>query len=196
VRVYITYIRNITSEIWTPEDIAKYGDWTSVPCRAGEARFTLPTISHGAEPTTCLRRRTILPWFIGLQDDLESLELVESGNWTMLSQSHRSLTSMGLSATGWSSIYGTTPYRFPAAVELDGIGALSSALVCRRSWASPSVLADRDLLLGSNIQDIRKYVEYWRKRAKRLFLRAFSQLENAKKRVFGEVSVGRFRYLP
>jgi hypothetical protein len=37
-----------------------------------------------------------------------------------------------LSPSGLPNRYGAIPFAFPAAIELDGLGALSDALVCRR----------------------------------------------------------------
>jgi hypothetical protein len=55
-------------------------------------------------------------------------------------------------------MFKTVPYRFPIAVELEGLSALLSALVCRRKWNSLVVLKERDLLLGSDINRIRAYI--------------------------------------
>ena len=74
----------------------------------------------------------MLPWFVGMEDDNERLEVTEGGTWSALSASHRDLSSPERTPSGLPNMYGSIPYRFPAAVELGGLGALSDALVGRR----------------------------------------------------------------
>jgi hypothetical protein len=52
---------------------------------------TLPHLPHGALGPAKSARRTMLPWFVGLQDDLELLKVVEGGTWSDLSVAHRDL---------------------------------------------------------------------------------------------------------
>jgi hypothetical protein len=54
--------------MYTEADAAELGVyWTSVPCKHGEVRVTLPHIPHGAHGPATSTRRTMLPWFIGLK---------------------------------------------------------------------------------------------------------------------------------
>lgn len=53
---------------WHSSDVAKYGDWTPVPCSRGDVRITKPELIHGSTETTAIRR-TILPWYVGVQSD-------------------------------------------------------------------------------------------------------------------------------
>ncbi|MCJ1426662.1 hypothetical protein MMC29_004565 [Sticta canariensis] len=51
------------------EDVAVFGDFEHVPCLLGQVRVTKPEIVHGSTASTGLRiRRTILPWYVGVQD--------------------------------------------------------------------------------------------------------------------------------
>jgi hypothetical protein len=180
------YVHRISPQMFTQEDAAALGvDWTAVPCRRGEVRVTLPHIPHGANGPSSGTRRTMLPWFVGVQDDLESLEVIEGGSWTDLAQAHRDLTSPTATPSGLANRYGAIPYRFPAAVELTGLGALSDALVGRRRWDSPQVLAERDVMLGPDRQAAQRYVNEWRVRATRQLLEAFRAVVAAEKAAFG-----------
>jgi hypothetical protein len=89
----------------------------------------------------------ILPWFVGLQDDLSTLEVAEAGTWSQLRDAHMNLAGPA-SPSGLANRYGVILFRFPAAVEIGTLGAVSDALVCRLPWNSPRVERDRDILLG------------------------------------------------
>jgi hypothetical protein len=119
--------------MFTPDDAKKLDvGWKRVPCRCGEVRVTLPYIPHSADSPTASTRRTMLPWFVGLQDNREALEVIKGGTWSDLAAAHRDLVSPIATPSGLANWYGAIPYRFPAAVEVAGLGALSDALVCRR----------------------------------------------------------------
>lgn len=182
------FVYRLTPQVFTREDATALGtDWKGVPCRRGEVRVTLPQIPHGAGPSTGTRR-TMLPWFVGVQDDLESLEVVEGGTWSDLSKAHRDLTSPTATPSGHPNHYGAIPYRFSAAVELTGIGALSDALVCRRRWDSPQVLHERDVVLGGDRSAVKEFVLAWRNRAEKLAVEAFKTVEAAERAAFGAKS--------
>jgi hypothetical protein len=127
-----SYVHRITEPMFPESDAIALGiNWQKVPCRRGHVRVTLPHLPHGADGPTITTRRTMLPWFCGLQEDHENLEVIEAGNWQMLADSHRDLTAPRATPSGLANMYGRIPYRFPAAVELTGLGPLSDALVCR-----------------------------------------------------------------
>ncbi|MCJ1367100.1 hypothetical protein MMC16_006232 [Acarospora aff. strigata] len=134
---------------------------------------------------------TIEPGLIGLQPDLELLERPEMATWTQLSKAHVSLEALHTSATkdGSSDI----PYRFPAAIELSGISALSDALICRRRWDSPEVLIERDILLGGDRRRALEYVFRWRCRARHQIIKVFDKMRTFEDVMFGKDSFYVFR---
>lgn len=84
-------VHGVTEKEFTPEDSQFFGiTWTPVPCKALEVRITQPHLPHGAKGPARRVRRTMLPWFCGLQKDLELLEIPEGGTWTDLSRAHLS----------------------------------------------------------------------------------------------------------
>jgi hypothetical protein len=183
------FVHRITETMFTREDADALGvDWKKVPCKRGEVRITSPYLPHGADGPSTRTRRTMLPWFVGLQDDLTTLEVVEGGTWEMLSEVHRDLTAPRATPSGLANRYGSIPYKFPAAVEVAGLGALSDALVCRRRWDSPAVLRDRDTLLIGRQDDFEKYVHDWRKRAVAAAEEAFELVKEQEMKFFGAKS--------
>jgi hypothetical protein len=183
------FVHRITEQMFTREDAQALGvDWKRVPCRRGGVRITLPHLPHGADGPATQTRRTMLPWLVGLQDDLSTLEVVEGGTWEMLSSAHRDMVSPAATPSGLANRYGAIPYKFPAAVEVAGLGALSDALVCRRRWDSALVLQDRDTLLNGTQEKAAAYVEGWRARAVAAAKEAFVLFIQTEKHVFGEKS--------
>jgi len=183
------YVHRITDQIFTKEDAKVLGvNWKHTPCKPGEVRITLPSIPHGSTGPATMVRRTLLPWFVAVQDDEESLEVVEGGTWGDLATAHRDFTAPRATPSGLPNRYGAIPYRFPASVELCGLGGISDALVCRRRWSSPAVLAERDLLLGSDRGKARAFIEAWREKAVEVALSAFAVMKAEERRVFGPKS--------
>ena len=183
------FVHRITDRILSAEDLTALGlAWKRVPCRRGEVRVTLPHIPHGQDGPAKFARRTMLPWMVALQDDLENLEIVEAGSFSELSAAHRDMISPRATPSGLANRYGAIPYRFAAAVEISGLSALSDALVCRRRWDSPAVLRDRDILLGPDRKAAMELVGAIRSKMPAAAVDALQLIREAEMRAFGEKS--------
>jgi len=168
------FVHKISDQDWTTEDVEKYAtDWVAQPCEKGDVRITMPHLPHGAKGPSTGTRRTMLPWFVGVQDDHDNLEVTEGGTWAELADAHRDLKAPPRTPSGHANLYGAIPYRFPAAVELTAASALSDALLGRRRWDSPAVIRDRDLLLTGNGNEVGKWMHSYRLRAVENYKDAF-----------------------
>jgi hypothetical protein len=107
-------------------------------------------------------RRTILPWFVAIQDDHETMETVKMGTWKEIADAHRDLKAAPRSPSGKPNVYGDIPYRFPASLPLILKSPLSNALVGRTRWDKPDVSEERNLVLGSNDKGYEKWLQKWR----------------------------------
>ena len=184
-----TLVHRIEGNMFTPEDEKRFGTkWTAQPCQRGQVRVTLPHLPHGACGPAKGVRRTMLPWFCGLQNDLETLEVVESGTWSELSVAHRDMVAACRSPSGLANRYGAIPFAFPAAMELEGLGALSDALVCRRRHDRYPVVSEKRLLLTGAKADVDSYLDSWRKGAVNRVCEAFELVKEAEMEKFGEKS--------
>ena len=130
----------------------------------------------------------MLPWFCGLQNDLETLEVVESGTWSELSVAHRDMVAARLSPSGLANCYGAILFAFPAAIELEGLSTLSDALVCRRRHDRYAVVSEKRLLLTGTGPEVDSYLEKWRKVAMNRVCEAFELVKEAEMERFGEKS--------
>ena len=95
--------------------------------------------------------------------------------------------------TRWKSIPGKTKSsKFPADIELTGLGPLSDALVGRKSWGSKVVQEERNTILGESGQ-ARDYYESWKNVAKKAFVAALTELQTVEQDLFQEGSYYRWR---
>lgn len=156
-------------------------NWTRVPCQQGDVRITHPLIPHGSTGPATQERRTMLPWYMALTEDLKELEIKEAGTFDEVSKAHRDMTAPPSSPSGYPNHYGNIPYRFPAAVLLMGLGSLSDALVGRQLWNFPTVLQERNEVLGERWQD---HIEKWRKKAVVAVVKNFQLVKEEEKRAF------------
>jgi hypothetical protein len=118
-------------------------DTSTIPTRASTCHF--PQLPYGAYGSAKGVRRTMLLWFYSLQNDLETLEVVESDMWSGLSVAHRDMVDARLSPPGPANLYGATPFAFPATIKLEGLSALFDAQVCRRH-GKYAVVSEKRLL--------------------------------------------------
>ena len=130
------YVTNVDGR-YLKEDEAEFGEFVKVPCRRGGARITRPDIIHGsttAPSTKQPKRRTILPWFVGVRDDKDTLDNKESDTWSELALAHLRQEAPKVTPSGLPNRFGSIPYRFPATVQLVLENAVSQARVCRLTW--------------------------------------------------------------
>ncbi|KAJ5660870.1 uncharacterized protein N7484_000242 [Penicillium longicatenatum] len=176
--------------MWTQEQVKKYGtDWKKIVCRAGDVRVSLPTIPHGATGPTTMIRRTVLPWYVRIEEDDECFETTESGKWEDVARSHRDLALSKKTPSGMASGHYTSPEQvFPATAQMTGLGAISDALVGRVRWSSISVTSELDVLFGKDQAAGIKFIQDWRARAVLRYKQLFQEIVVAEKRIFGENS--------
>ena len=174
----------ITSVMWTKEDAEEYKtDFKAQPCKAGDVRISLPHLPHGAIGPATRQRRTVLPWFIGINNDHETLDTVESGTWSQLSAAHRDLVLGPTSPSGLHNMFSSVPYAFPASVPLAGLGPISDALIGRVRWDNPSVLKALATLFDQ--ERCEDYLKQWERQAARCLKEAFTTVVSAEKNCFG-----------
>ena len=173
--------------LWHPNDAAKYGDWTPVPCSRGDVRITKPELIHGSTDTTAIRR-TVLPWYMGVQPDGKTLDTVESGTWDQLCIAHARQTAPFSSPSGHPNMFGTIPHRFAPATRLNLDSAVSQALVCGRHWDDPTVIQEANLLLGSDRAAARRLINRARIQGLRVFKARYREQVEAERVCFGRAS--------
>jgi hypothetical protein len=185
-----------TDEIYTPADAKKYGKLVPAVCGPGDIRISRPEILHGStankDGVAESRRWVVNPWFVGVQDDNETLDVPESGSWSSVAATHRDLVATNGTPSGQINTHGFPPHRFPAAVSMRNISALSDALVGQRRWDDPLVIIERNWLLGPDEDAAWKFVEHCRSKMRRAYKRNMVLVRRLEKEYYGENS---FYYL-
>ena len=75
------------------------------------------------------------------------------------------MVAVSFSSSGLANRYGVIPFVFPAAAVLQGLGALSDALVCRQRHDNYAVVSEKRLLLAGARANMDAYLDEWRKTA-------------------------------
>jgi hypothetical protein len=72
---------HVIDETWLSKAFMAKHDllWEDVVCRRWSARVTMPQIPHGARGPSKGVRLTILPWYVGIESDHETLEVAAGG---------------------------------------------------------------------------------------------------------------------
>jgi hypothetical protein len=93
-----------------------------------------------------------------------------------------------LSPSGLANRYSAIPFTFPAAVELEGLGALSDALVYRRRYNKYAVVSEKKLILIGAKADMDTYLKKWRKTTVNRICEVFELVKEAKIEKFSKKS--------
>ena len=190
-------VHRIASGMWTAADEADFGlTWQRQVCHRGDARISRPELPYGSTGPATQVRRTVLPWFIGIGEDHEQLDTHDAGTWSAVAASHRDLIPAERGTPGFTSVHrGAVPYAFPGAVHLQGLGAISDALVGRRRWTNTSVISELDVLFGADTHAAEVFIQQWRQRAAQAFLAAFQEVQRLEALYYGANSFFRLRGL-
>ena len=106
-------VTRIVPQIWTAADKERYGmDLKPQPCKREQIRVSLPHLPHSALGPAKWSRRTILPWYMGLNEDKETLDTEDSGTWSILSAAHWDLLPGLTFPSGLRNMCGMPPYSF------------------------------------------------------------------------------------
>jgi hypothetical protein len=176
------------SSIFTAEDRVQWGEVEGVPCPAWGIRITLPQLIHGSTPKSVRRRRTILPWFMGISEDHEQLEIPGCASWSEVRNCHLDLVPAERDPSGYGHRLGAPKERFQGSVVLGSSSALGDALLGRRKWTDVEVLWERDVLLGPDCQAAHRYVQRVRATLVEQYRKAFSTMAQAEREGFGDDS--------
>jgi hypothetical protein len=177
-------------KIWSAEDAAHFGtDFTPMPCNAGDVRITSPLLPHGSTSMPAEGvRRTMLPWFVGIQANHSTMETIEQGTWGEIADAHRSLIAAPRSPSGKPNVYGGIPYRFAASLPLILQSPLSNALVGRTRWDMPTTVKERNLVLSSDEEAYNKFLRNWRRQAGAAYLQHIQQVRECEIEAYGHKS--------
>jgi len=151
---------NLTPNIFTPADEARFGSFKGVPCKRGEARITYSAIGHGSTTSPNKLRRTVLPWFIGICADHETLDNPTAGTWSQLRAAHCDFVAAPTSPSGQQDMFGKVVSPFAAVMPLRTSRAkLPLALVGQTRFTTGQVQRELRILFGEDREKAGKYIE-------------------------------------
>lgn len=77
--------------------------------------------------------------------------MLETGSRSDVAKAYRDMILPSVTPSGQSFIYGSLPFRFPAAVELRGASAIGDAIIGAREYTSPAVQKELRILFTGKI---------------------------------------------
>jgi hypothetical protein len=195
-------VQAIDSKTWSREMASKYERkgvrWVPRPCKRGEVRVSLPHLPHGALGPAKRVRRTLLPWYVSVDErhaprgDPEKafLEIPEAGTVGAVAEGHRTLQAGAKTPSGLPLVRTDVPFPFPPAGHLDGLGPISDALVGRISYDSYEWCAEfaEFTALNTTYEDFRRYLNDWSHTAKSRLLKKYKAFESIERQAYGEKS--------
>jgi len=180
------YVHNMR-KVYDKQDEREFGSFEPVPCKAGQVRITQPHLPHGALGPAQGPRRTILPWYVRVQDDNSTLEIVEAGTWEDLSLAHTSKSLPPATPSGYGVMYGKPPYRFPGSSTFLSQSPLSQALVGRRRWNDYGLLNQLEQMVKSP-KEIDEVCQRFRKEVRQQIPELWKEFVTQEMQEFGEYS--------
>jgi hypothetical protein len=164
--------------------------WVRNVCKPGEVRISDPRLPHGSDGPATRERRTMLPWFVRVCDDMETMENPPMGTYAELAAAHHNLTAAPLSPSGWPNKYGGINTAFPGAVPPVFSSYISKAIHCQVKWDAPSVIDELIQLFGEDMTKDKYWqaVNGYRQSFKAHALKAWALCERTERLAYGDRS--------
>lgn len=145
------YIEGWKDERDYPQSIQKQLGcrWTKYPCKTGEVRISHPLLPHGSTGPATTRRRTVLPWFVRVTEDGNTMEVPEMGSYQELAAAHQALRAGPSSPSGHANKFGGVPYAFPGDITPEFSSWIAKAVHCQARYDSYPVLQEIDSILNT-----------------------------------------------
>ena len=87
-------------------------------------RLSHPGLPHGLTGSATQTRRTVLPWYTGLQRDLNHFDMTEAGTWKDITISYLNIDAAKQTPSSLKNLYKTPLYAFLVATYLTDILSL------------------------------------------------------------------------
>src|SRR5437764_568588 len=154
-------------------------------CSPGDVRITRPEIIHGSTPNATIPRQVIYPWFTGIKEDHNTLEIPGQLSWGEVAACHLDMLAPYCGIGGDTVSFSCSVYHFATGIHMPSSSTLSDVLIKRWSWEDPEVLHEWDILLGSNTNVSQNYIGNTRKKLVANFKSSFIKMVDVEKRAFG-----------
>jgi hypothetical protein len=122
--------------------------WEKIVCSAGEVRISDPRIVHGSTGPATKDRRTVLPWFVKVSEDMATMEIPEMGSYAEIAMAHLQLTAAPKTPSGHANMYGGIKWAFPGDVGPIFSSPISRAINCQVRWDSGAVQTELERLFS------------------------------------------------
>ena len=106
----------------------------------------------------------------------------------MVSHCYLTQTAPKTTPSGFHTLLGRLPGKFPPSVIVAGASPVGSAILCQRSWTDPSVIECAQILLGDNHRAATDAINCHRMEALKIFKLAYNEQMQAEIKIYGKDS--------
>lgn len=177
-------------QVYSGADIEKYGPFVSAPAKRGDLRLLLPETPFGLPVGGIVKetQRIISPHYVAVRDDL-TLEREGLGTFSQVAEANKGLTALPRTPWGTPTGWENSGYRFPVAVEMNGIWAVGDAVLGLASWDSPMVQRNLRILFGDSDIARKKLINAVRRVMYTRLMRCLLMMHHAEKLIFCKSSL-------
>ncbi|EAS27330.3 uncharacterized protein CIMG_13511 [Coccidioides immitis RS] len=125
---------------------------------------------------------------MAIQENHEHQEVNKAGTWFQLSTAYRDLVPESSSPSGHSNYYTLVPYQFPITIQLQGLEAISDALVEQIRWDNPMVIEELNILFGLDDKKTQDFINNWCLKATQITLDSIVKTYQIEKKAFDNKS--------
>jgi hypothetical protein len=175
-------------EHWPDELRERYPEvrWQKFVCKFGDVRISDPCLPHGSTGPATKVRRTMLPWFVKVHDDMSTMEVPEMGSYAEIAMAHQQLTAAPRTPSGHSNMYGGVKWAFPGDVNPVYSSQISRAVNCQLRWDSPLVIQElKDLFAEPDKDRILKWVRETREKTTEMVKSNWELTKNMETSAYG-----------
>lgn len=175
--------------LYNRKDQEKYGVVMPDPCPAGGIRLTRAEIIHGSTTTAENQRRVIFPWFTGVGEDHNEVDVVGAEPWSKLAEYHRKMVPPMKQASGRiAGGYGELVDCLIPKIALESPSAIGNALVGRSEWSGIRIMKELSVLFGADDGAATAFIKDCRKKIIGEYKAKFRLLEELERETFKEAS--------
>lgn len=153
-----------------------FGSPVPVPLKRYGMRISHVGVIHGSTPNVTIRRRLILPWFMGFGPDYANSDVANTATWCELAQQHRECIPPPREPSGQTPRSPLPPI-LPWSVHLHPSHALGRAILGQVKFEDPMVVHEMNQLFHPDKRISQRYLSQVRAQAVKDFEQAWQVVQ-------------------
>ena len=169
----------------TKKNETKFDSFVSIFYCRDDVKITRFEILHDfTENQFDVFKRTILSWFVDVEEDDVSIDNEEFNQWANLARSHIEQQTSNLMFFELTNFYDKIFHRFSTSTQLSLQSFINNVLICKTTWKNFMILAQTIMLLDRDRQKARVMIQEHQVQALQQFKIAFKMIKIVKQTYF------------